>query len=371
MNVSAKIQNGPNPVAPVSVVQAGESEHPGLSIPFRIRIEGRWLEGLEISLTQLSAVGLVNPQLTGITDAVLQFPFSGFNVDVSADVETVQVSAKTGVVKFQFADVFGPQRIVLQSVFNAYIAGELTQFPGLLGNAAVKNGSDIALSAKGRGFVSRAATGIGKSAKGLLALAAGVALAAFVVERIHQRVFVTSPQTVSSIGGDVATLVAPSSGLMTEVSQAAAFGQPIAGILSGDGKLQVISMPCVCEVAKTFVTKGAVVTKDDPILAVMPQDGELFIKADAQTRILPYLKAGAPISVTFADGSMSTASLRSVLPVDDNAEHLALTLSSGKPLDVAQLGEPVVVSYDTFPVVWTNLRQTTLKILLPIIGKGE
>jgi hypothetical protein len=347
-------------------LQPGDNEHPNLSIPFRVQIEGRWLEGLEISLTQLSAVGLVNPQIGSTTNAAIRFPFSGFNVDIDASVEVLEHSPVTGLARFDFTDVFGPQRKVLQSVFNAYIAGELTQLPGLLGSTPVKSASEITTSGSSRHALSTA----GRLAKGLLALAAGIALIAFVGERMHQRMFVTTPDAVSSVGGDIITLAAPVSGLLMELKGAASFGQPVAGVYSSEGKLQILAMPCDCQVVKSFMAKGAVVEKGQPIMAVMPKGGEFFINTEANINVLSGLKQGASASLLFADGSVASAKLRSVLPVRANSTSLQITLTSDTPLAAAQLGEPVKVTFDTWPSFLASFRSSSQVLVASLTGKG-
>ena len=354
----------PLPVQRV-VDRAVDMDHPGLSVPFRLRIDGRWFEGVEISLTQITALGLAHPQMTGVLPVTLHFPFAGFNVDIDTNVEVIEVSSKTGLARFRFIDALGNQRIPLQSVFNAYISGELTQFPGLLGSVAAKpeTGSANKSAAGGAGR-------IGKFLRGTLALAAGVALLLFVVERVHQRVFVITPAGLASISGDIITLTAPDSGAVSIIDKMPGLGMPIAGIFADGGKLSLINMPCVCRIVKNLMPKGGVVEKGQPVFAVMPGDGEMFITAETPVSALPGLKAGASIFVTFSDGSQSLASLRSVLPIDADARHLDVTFTTATPLDPSQLGEPVKVVFDTFPGWWAGIKNQSSQLYSNFTGRG-
>jgi hypothetical protein len=160
------------------------------------------------------------------------------------------------------------------------------------------------------------------------------------------------------------------SGLLMELSDQASFGRPAAGVYSSEGKLHIVTMPCDCQVVKGFVAKGAVMEKGQPIMAVMPKGGAFYVNTETTIDVLSYLKEGGSASLSFADGSVGAAKLLSVLPVDSVAKTLKVTLSSQIPLAASQLGEPVTVTFDTWPSFWASVRGFAAGMVSTLVGRG-
>ena len=339
-----------------------QMEHPRFAVPFRVVLDGRHYEGTEISLTEITAMGLADRQAVGPREATIEFPFSGFAVDVNAKLRLLEASTETGIMRFSFDDVLGSHRIPLQSVFNAYIAGELTHIPGLLGGKMANQTSLNSASTTRKTLVNSSLKFTMRALKAFFFGALGVGLAFFVANRVHDRLFVYKPATVSRIAADTVEMAAKKTGAIVVLNDKAGIGQPLFGILGDGNVVSSVNMPCDCVVVKKFVAMGGVAIEGEPVVALLPGTSPLFVSAEINPDTLVNLRSGAVASVTFEDGTITPATLLSVPSRATNSRQpetgLFITLQTERPLSVEQLGEAVSVQIDSFPAWWKNVFKT-------------
>lgn len=351
------------PASGKSAVQAMAElpEHPRFSVPFGLKINGRHYEGVEISLSGLTALGLMDRWVDETRKAVIEFPFAGFNVDLKTDLILLDSSTDSGLVRFAFADPMGNHRVALQSIFNAYISGELTHIPGLIGGVAnVKSG--VAASAK-VSIITRAIKWMSGLFRSLVLTALGVVLVAFVVERVHQRFYIYVPTTAAFITVKATPIPSRKTGAVVTLTPQAAPGQTLFAVLGDDGIMTTVNMPCDCVVAQTFVEKGGVAVMGDPVVSVMQPDAKPYVSTLVKSEIIPALGKDIGIRLHFANGRSMPAFIKSIVPgrpaQNDAAGAVEVLLDPLLPIEIDRLGEPVLVTFDTGPA-WIRSARLSL-----------
>ena len=111
------------PASGKSAIQAMAElpEHPRFSVPFGLKINGRHYEGVEISLSGLTALGLMDRWVDETRKAVIEFPFAGFNVDLKTDLILLDSSTDSGLVRFAFAGLDDAERYRFMKRFDLYM----------------------------------------------------------------------------------------------------------------------------------------------------------------------------------------------------------------------------------------------------------
>jgi mannuronan synthase len=324
-------------------------EHPRFSIPFRLNIAGRRHEGVEISLGGLTSAGLMDRSGGSLRDAVIEFPFSGFSLDLPVKLNLLESSTDNGIAKFSFQEPMGNHRVALQSIISAYIAGEMTHIPGLLGLPASSKAKSHQLVPKSNPFLGI----VSATCRGLLLAAAGVALAAFIADRIHTRLFLYTPTATATIAANTTSLPARKTGAVVTLNKDAAFGQPLFSVLGDDGILATANMPCDCVVAQIFVLKGGVAVAGSPVLSIMPRNSETYVSAFVKPELLSTLQKNSTVTVSFADGTSLAAAIFAIPPVgagrNIGSEKLEVLLKTTTGLPVSRIGEKAMVTIDTSP----------------------
>jgi hypothetical protein len=335
-------------------------DHPRFSIPFRLVIEGRRYEGVEISLTEIVAMGLSDRSDANSRPATIQFPFSNFNVDVTANVDRLESHTDTGLTRFAFSDPLGTQRIPMQSVFNAYIAGEMTQIPGLIGGTAASN---IQVATPKQSLARRSGKTFSRFLKGLFFGVLGLGLAAYVGSRIYERAFMLRPIGASTIAADTITINAQKTGPIVAFNKEASIGQPLFGVLGDGNSIVSANMPCACEIVKQFVEKGAVAVAGSPVVELLPTGAKTYLATTVDADTYSAVAQGATITVTLADGGVLPVLFGSATAAPSGGT-IALKLSPATPIASGQLGEIVSIRIDRFPV----LKAALLSLFAPLKG---
>lgn len=328
------------------------SEHPSLAIPFRLHIAGRCYEGLEISLVGLTALGTIGVPPQNPFEAQLEFPFAGFSVNVDAKL-SLRTDSEAGTTECKFADLLGPHRMPLQSIFNSYIAGELVHVPGLVGG---RSPAAKVADAQPRGILSAAIDAISRAAKAILFAVLALGLLAFVADRLYLRLFVYSPKSVARLAGDTLPIVARRTGTIVAVNDQAGVGQVLVSVLSDGTSLTNYFMPCDCKLANGTLAVGGIAEEGRALAVVMSKGSGLYVATEVEPDRIHDLRAGSAIQITFADGSTAPAKLRNV-PYNGGqiSDLVPVTLSIDSLTATHNLGDVVAVTVDRFPVFQRNV----------------
>ena len=325
-------------------------EHPRFAIPFRLVIEGRRYEGVEISLTEMTAMGLADRGAANSRPATIQFPFSSFDVDIAANVDLLETHTDTGLVRFAFSDPLGAQRIPLQSVFNAYIAGEMTHIPGLIGGTATNNIQIENGDRPKASFASRSGKTLARFIKGLFFGVLGLGLAAYVATRIYERAFIMKPIGVSTIAADTITLNALKTGPVVTFNSEASIGQSLFGVLGDGNSIVSANLPCDCEIVHQFVQKGGVAIAGSPVVELIPAGSPVYVLTTVNDETYTAIEKGATITATLSDASIVPVTLLSATP-GMTGSTITLKLATPTALTTGQIGQIVSVKVDRFPLL--------------------
>jgi alginate biosynthesis protein Alg44 len=202
---------------------------------------------------------------------------------------------------------------------------------------------------------------LGQAVRMLVATVAGVALAAFIVVRVYERVFVSEPSGTAYISSDAIVLSAPTSGQVTYLNAVAGKGEPAFTVLGDDGRTLSVDMPCDCRMMDPVAVEGTRVRSGMPVGEVIPKDPAIYVAATIDGDALLTLYKYPQVAVTFVDGETVPATIRT-LPrisnvVSGRSGEVQVTLDPGRELTAAEIGEPVKVTFDTFPLfmrAWKN-----------------
>jgi hypothetical protein len=179
---------------------------------------------------------------------------------------------------------------------------------------------------------------LGQAVRMLVATVAGVALAAFIVVRVYERVFVSEPSGTAYISSDAIVLSAPTSGQVTYLNAVAGKGEPAFTVLGDDGRTLSVDMPCDCRMMDPVAVEGTRVRSGMPVGEVIPKDPAIYVAATID-----------------GDALLTLPRISNV--VSGRSGEVQVTLDPGRELTAAEIGEPVKVTFDTFPLfmrAWKN-----------------
>ena len=321
------------------------TEHPVVSIPFALLIDGRNFNGAGASLVGAEASGLVPPSLEGETRFVtMQFAFTGFSVNLQIEARLDRINTESGTVSLSFIDPTGPHLPQLRYILNSFIAGDLVGVDSVI--AVGEHDRDApqrrAIADTRRGRFGRAVGRVVRTGA-ILLLAAGLAGVAGV--KLYERFFVMPASGLSVLAQDGMMLRATSAGQIDYVDPSATKGDPLFAIRTVSGDLLVVQMPCDCTISAMNVAEGQTVLAGDPVLHVAEIDAPVVVQTMLTADAITVMSRGASALVRLPDGSTETARLDMAQFTEvRGSSDIPAVLTLDRPVSPEMAGLPVTVS---------------------------
>lgn len=271
-----------------------ENEHPMLTMPFSLRVDGQKFEGKRISVTEIEIAVPRGTMDAGAKDlATLSFPFEDFAITLTAQVTaTDRGDGDTSVLLF--AEPTGAHLAQLRYIINSYIAGDIVTLKGLMAytgptqpktpKPANEKSTRDRVRSIGIALISL-----------LIAFVAGTA-----VFTRYTTAYELYPVFIEQAGQAMRATVA---GQVDYLDPEAAPGEVAFSIASNTGDVLSFRMPSAGEVkVATNVFEGATVLPEDLILTILENSSSLrlttLISIEGLTRALQ----GDPAVIELTDG---------------------------------------------------------------------
>jgi alginate biosynthesis protein Alg44 len=207
------------------------------------------------------------------------------------------------------------------------------------------------------------------------ALGAGAALAAFVASRIYDRMFTHDQAGASYVATDTVILAAPVTGQVTYLNRAAKAGEPAITVLGDDGRQVSVDMPCDCTLMEPLVAVGSRVSGGTPAGELIGKNTPIYVTAAVDGDLLLTLYKNPRIAVTFPDGKTVQAAVMALPRMSGlglaHGSGVNVKLVPDRKLMAAEIGEPVKVTFDTFPVFMREVKTAISAIRIDLWGAAE
>jgi len=259
------MQNNENLGPPVGF--AHESEHPIVSMPFMVKIDGEQFEGQRISLTEIETVSLASTMKIGEKSlATLCFPFKDFTIQMTAMV-TMKGQADVDTTVLLFSEPTGGHFPQLRYLINSYISGDVVSLNGMMGYSGPTQ-----FGASGPPPKRTIGSRIWSLCVSVLSLLAVLSLVYFLLTR-----FTTSveayPVLIDQSGK---AMQATTAGQLTYMNADAPTGEVIYTITSNTGDVLNFQKLQAGEVViGSDIVEGVTVLPDDTILTILDPDASL------------------------------------------------------------------------------------------------
>lgn len=310
-----------------------EDEHPQLTMPFTLKINGEKYKGESISLTHLYVKG--RPPEDGEYGkkqlALLQIAFDNFLVTLEPEVALRHVG-RDGMMTFQFTNPTGDHLPQLRYILNSMISGDFVSIDGMVSYSGQtepsKNGKANGENRSVKDRVRSIAVAV--VSFGLILAAAGMLYSRSTTGHELHPVFIEPAGQA---------MRATSAGQIAYLNPEAKKGEVVYSINSNRGDVLSFQMPCDCDYSITGgIGEGATVLPEDLILTIF--DNSVGIRAQTLISIDGLSRAmnGDNLYMDVSDGrtipakvvvneATSTATMRGELyvPVILEAENGALT----------------------------------------------
>jgi len=254
-----------------------DTEHPVLTIPFKVQIDEHRLEGAGLSVAAASfrIGGALAPTWVGRKQIIkLVFDFPGFTVSLFPEA-VVTGSRHEGEMTLQFMDPAGAHLPQLRYIMNSYIAGDVASMNGMLSYTGPLHPKAAKSADKGPRKLR-----IRGAAAGFFSLCLIIATSSVLVQRLTQS-HELRPVFVERMGQE---MKATTAGQISYLNPEAKAGEVVFSVNSNTGDILSFKMPCNCEVAVTDgVFVGATVLPIDPILSLF--DSSVGIRVQTQMSI--------------------------------------------------------------------------------------
>lgn len=323
------------PETPPADLPAGKGDHPMLSLPFTVGIDGRTHSGRGLSLVSAEISGLMDPGLEGSIRLVrLIFPFNGFTVVLAVRARIQSVDAQGGRAVLVFLDPAGDHLPQLRHILNSWIAGDLVALGETIGVAASTTPSaprPALRRARGTLLLGGLATTVATLA--LLAIAAGTLIS---------RSYAVPLSLPGAVTWDSRTLSAVAAGQIDYLDPDAAKGEVAFAIRATTGETLSIAMPCDCAATAAGPAEGATVLAGEPVLTLHDAEAGILVTAPISADDLPHLAFARRIAIDLSDGTRSIALLDATRLVPTAGGEVApLRLVPEPPLPDSAIGQSV------------------------------
>ena len=337
-----------------------KGDHPVLTLPFTVGIDGRNHAGRGLSLVSAEISGLVDPALEGADRLVrLIFPFNGFTVVLSLRARIQQVEPGEGRATLVFLDPAGEHLPQLRHILNSWIAGDLVSLGETIGVTATHTpaGQRPATPARARSRRALGTLGMTAATVALLALAAGT---------LVTRSYAVPLSLPGAVTWDSRALSAVAAGQIDYINSDAAKGEVAFALRATTGETLSIAMPCDCDAEPAGPVAGSTVLAGEPVLVLKDADARLIVTAPVLPDDLSRLAFTDRVAIDFADGSTAPAALDATRLVPAaGADPQPLRLIPDSPLPPSAAGQSVALTaLKPMPAILEPLAR-----ILPAIGR--
>ena len=347
-----KIQISAAPAIPVGF--GHENEHPMLTMPFSLKLEGKRLEGKRLSVTEIEVaapVGSISAGSKGL--ATLNFPFMDFEITLIASV-TATDRGDGDTTVLLFSEPTGAHLAQLRYILNSFIGGDLVTLNGLMSYSgptqpkAPKVAQDKTIRDRVR------SVGVA------LASLAFVFIAATVVFSRYTSAYEMHPVFIDRAGLPMQATVA---GQVTFINAGAQVGEVAYSIASTTGDVLSFQMPQEGEVIlASEIYEGATVLPTDLILTIFDNTNRLRLRTMISIEGLTRALQGDPATIDLRDGRRLPVTIK----VRDTTRAAALRGDLFVPIDLTVEGKALGPSEAN-----TSGRLRLSKTLLGVIGLGQ
>lgn len=311
-----------------------KGDHPVLSLPFTVGIDGRNHAGRGLSLVSAEISGLVDPALEGSIRLVrLIFPFNGFTVVLSLRARIQHVEPGEGRATLVFLDPAGEHLPQLRHILNSWIAGDLVSLGETIGVTATHAATPRPAQRARRGRRVLGTLGMTAATVALLVLAAGT---------IVQRSYAVPLSLPGAVIWDNRALSAVAAGQIDYINPDAAEGEVAFALRATTGETLSIAMPCDCDAEPAGPVAGSTVLAGEPVLVLKDADAALVVTAPVLPEDLTRMAFAQSVAIDLADGTRTTATLDAVqLMPAPNGTPQPLRLRPDTPLPQGAAGQSV------------------------------
>jgi alginate biosynthesis protein Alg44 len=331
-----------------------ENEHPMLTMPFSLRVDGQKVDGKRLSVTEIEVALPKGTMNAGSKElATISFPFEDFAITLTAQV-TATDRGDDDTTVLLFAEPTGAHLAQLRYVLNSYIAGDIVTLKGLM--AYTGPTQPKAPKAASEGSKRDRVRSIGVAVVSLLI----AFIAASVVFSRYTTAYEMHPVFIDRAG---LTMQATVAGQLTYLNPEAPVGEVAYTIASTTGDVLSFQMPQEGQVAlASEVFEGATVLPTDLILTIFNDSAALRLRTLISIEGLTRAMQGDPAMIELSDGRKMPVSVL----VRDTTRAAALRGDLFVPVDLAVEGESLVPS-DTSK----SARLRMSKTLRGVFGLGQ
>jgi mannuronan synthase len=327
------------PIDPQMITHAS-TDHPMISMPFMVEIDGRQYRGEGLSLVRAQITGLMDPAMNGAARlARLLFSFHGFTIAISATCKISDIDGASGQAVLTFDDPTGAHLPQLRHLINSYIAGDLVtmgQVLGVAGSEAGRRPKDSGPKLDDRKWTTGRALGT------TLMVGLSAALVIAVTNMAYVRFYTAPMDRPALVMPEGQMLTALASGQIDYLNPDALMGEVAYSIRSSAGPILSVAMPCDCVASLAGAGAGATVMAGEPVLLAHPKGAPLVFQTTVPADALFDLVSADRVELTFPDGLTVDAKMKSdeVVPVNGSAVlEVSVILIPATPLSPERQGQ--------------------------------
>jgi len=328
------------------------NEHPQLSIPFSVVIEGRSYEGVAISLADARIAGLAGAQLSKSARlASFRFDFGSFVFSLPIAVSVITMDSATGQIVLRFNEPVGQHMPQLRYIINAWLAGDIINLNDMLQAKGRLPKTQAGLTTESIGV--RVGNILGKFAGGLVAVAATAGLVVIAAHLLSQKLYVHTLEGPAIATQESMMMRATTSGQIRFLNLSAQKGDPLYTIQTSAGQAVTAIMPCNCKIAAAGqITDGATVLAGEPVTRLSSDKARNLVEARLSAEDLKSLAQPSKILIRLPDGRATEASAvyrNWTQGAAQLGDAVTVQLVPNTTLDDSLLGSPLVVEIGTTP----------------------
>ena len=331
-----------------------ENEHPMLTMPFSIRVDGQRYEGKRISVAELEIAAPAGTMSAGSKAiATLSFPFVDFAITLTAAVTaTERGDSETTVLLF--SEPTGAHLSQLRYIINSYIGGDIVTLKGLMSYSGPTQPKGPK-TAEPKNSRARARSMAVALLSGLF-----VFIAATVVFSRYTTQYEMHPVFIERAGQEMQATVA---GQVTYLDANAKVGEVAYSIAATTGDVLSFQMPQEGEIVlASELYEGATVLPTDLILTIFDNSNLLRLRTLISIEGLTRALQGDPVTIELSDGRTMPAKVQ----VRDITRAASLRGDLFVPIDLTVEGDALGPSD-----VNKSARLRLSKTLLSVIGLGK
>jgi hypothetical protein len=339
-------------------------QHVRLKIPIGVEIDGTRYVADDWSMGGFGVASPITSRQPGERFPIrLVFPFEDFELSLRLDCQMIYVEPDLPRFGCRFLALSHGQIGLFRYVIDAYLSGEIVTGGDLLSLAGRDNTAEARVHAQVFSpFMEEEAMGRRwrRLAGYALFLAAGIALAIFVVAGLQQR-FLTVATDIAVIEAPIFRVRAPIAGPVTAVAEANAIlrqGDVVARIAANGGTGVALPSPCQCSLHDWTVEPGQFAQQGEAVATLVAVDRPLVVRAQVPWDQAQGLTVGqvaeinVPGKVDTYSGqidridfkvALSTSSNEELLPTDRRSA--TVIVRPDAPFDFTDLGSLVSVRF--------------------------